>query len=108
MSRLIASCQNKPDNDQETCDVTERTFIRLQTESIQNILKTENFVSLRDLSRFTNQFCGQINSKNLGENVTSSSKNLVHLTNKTDELCTETGAYLGGAWCHGPPFGSPV
>ena len=34
MSRLIASCRNKPDNDQVTRDVIERTFIRLQPESI--------------------------------------------------------------------------
>ena len=39
MSRLIASCRNKPDNDQGTRDVIERTFIRLQPKSIQNILK---------------------------------------------------------------------
>ena len=34
---------------------------------------------------FTNWFQWQINSQNFGENVTSS-KNLVHLTNKMDEL----------------------
>ena len=87
---LIASCRNKPDNDQGTRDVIERTFIHLQPESIQNILKEQNFVSLHDLGNFTNRFHGQINSQNLGENVTSSSKNLAHvLTNKMDELCTE-------------------
>ena len=88
MSRLIAICRNKPENDQGTRDIIERTFIRLQPENIQNILKAQTFDSLHDLGTFTNRFHGQINLNNLNENETTK-QNFEHLTNKIDELYTE-------------------
>ena len=66
----------------------ERTFIRLQPENIQNILKAQTFDSLHDLGTFTNRFHGQINLNNLNENETTK-QNFEHLTNKIDELYTE-------------------
>ena len=86
MSRLIASCRNKLDNDQGTRDVIERTLFACNPKSIQNILKAQNFVLLHNLGNFTNWFHGQTNSQSWVESVTSGSKTLAPVTNKIDEL----------------------
>ena len=78
MSRIIAACRSNPDNDQGTRDFREKIFMRLQPENIQQILKAQNFNSLKELENFTNRFHSQI--------VTSKLK---YLADKVDELSTE-------------------
>ena len=52
MLRIIAACRNNPDNDQETGDFCEKIFMRLHPENIQQILKAQNFNSLKKTRKF--------------------------------------------------------
>ena len=91
MSRLIAVCGANPNSDAGTHDLIERTFIHLQPENVQNILKALNFVSLHELGIFANRFYSQIHSQNYCINTDSNNDNtdISQISNKLDELCTE-------------------
>ena len=88
MSRVIAACRNKPDNDQGTREFCEKIFMRLQPENVQQILKAQNFNSLNELGNFTNRFHSQIVSHYFDQNRTTTNE-FKYLADKVDELSTE-------------------
>ena len=91
MSRLAAVCKANPNSDAGAHDLIERTFIHLQPENVQNILKAKNFVSLHEQGIFANRFHSQIHSQNYCTNTESNNDNtdISQIANKLDELCTE-------------------
>ena len=91
MSRSIAACRANPISDAGTHDLIERTFIHLQPENVQNILKAQSFVSLHELGIFANRFHSQILSQNYSINTDSNNDNtdISQISYKLDELCTE-------------------
>ena len=91
MLRLTAVCRSNPNFDAGTHDLIERTFIHLQPENVQNILKAQNFVSLHELGIFANRLHSQIHFQNYCTNTDSNNDNtdISQISNKLDKLCIE-------------------
>ena len=88
---LIAVYRANPNFDAGTHDLIERTFIHLRPENVQNILKAQSFVWLRERGIFANRFHSQILSQNYCTSINFNNDNIgiSQLSNKLDELCTE-------------------